>query len=87
MERYLVISPHTAEDCAKAIKQIESVGSLTRFDWGCKDGEHTGWVIVEADSKAEALMVVPSVERPHAKIVKLVKFSPSEVKAMHPTTR
>ena len=87
MERYLVISPHTAEDCAKAIKQIESVGSLTRFDWGCKDGEHTGWVIVEADSKAQALMVVPSVERPRARVVKLVKFGPAEVKAMHSTSR
>lgn len=86
MERYLVISPHTPEDCAKAIKQIESVGSLTRFDWGCRDGEHTGWVIVEADSKAEAMMVVPSVERPRAKVVKLVKFSPAEVKAMHPSS-
>ena len=87
MERYLVISPHTVEDCAKVITQIEAVGSLTRFDWGCKDGEHTGWVIVEADSKAEALMVVPSVERPRAKVVKLVKFGPAEVKAMHSVSR
>ncbi len=87
MERYLVISPHTTQDCAKAIKQIEVVGSLTHFDWGCKDGDHTGWVIVEADSKAEALMVVPPVERPRAKVVKLVKFSPAEVKAMHSSSR
>ncbi len=83
MDKYLVILPHTVEDCMKAIKQIEAVGMITHFDWGCKDGEHTGYGILEADSKAEASLVVPSGQRSQARVVKLNKFTPEEVRAMH----
>lgn len=85
MDRYIVILPHTAEDCMKALKQIEAVGTITHFDWACKDGEHTGYVILEADSKAEAIMVVPTIQRPKAHVVKLTKFTPEDVRAMHET--
>jgi hypothetical protein len=83
MDRYLVILPHTEEECKKSLEQIEAVGTITHFDWGCKDGDHTGWVIIEAESKAQALMVVPTLQRPHARTVKLTKFSPEEVRAFH----
>jgi len=83
MDRYIVESPHTEGDCKKALKDVLSVGYLTHFDWGCKDGDHRGWVIIEADSPEEALMVVPSIHRPLAKVVKLVKFSREQVEKMH----
>ena len=83
MNRYIVISPHTEADCTKAIQRIEAAGYITHFDWGCKDGDHTGWTIVEADNAAEALMVVPSLERTKARAVRLVKFTPEDVKGMH----
>ena len=85
MDRYLIILPHTIEDCARMLQQIEAIGAITHFDWGCKDGEHTGWVIVEADSKAEALMIVPTMQRSKARTIKLNKFSPEDVRAMHTT--
>jgi hypothetical protein len=56
---------------------------ITHFDWGCKDGAHTGWVIIEAESRSQALMVVPPVLRGSANAVKLVKFSPEDVREMH----
>lgn len=31
MERYLVIAPHTQEECVKVIKVIEAMGSVTRW--------------------------------------------------------
>lgn len=83
MDRYLVISPHTLEDCAKVIKVIETMGSVTRWDWGCKDGEHCGWVVVEADTRDQAMLVVPSIERYKARAVKLARFTPEDVKKMH----
>ena len=83
MDRYLVISPHTGEDCTKIVKQVEAMGYITHFDWGCRDGEHTGWAIIEADSKAEALLTVPSSHRPTARAVKLVKFSPKDAESKH----
>ena len=83
MNRYLVVSPHTPEDCVKKLKQVEAIGSITHFDWGCKDGEHCGWVIIEADNKSEALLVVPTFERPKARVIQLTKFTPEDVKSMH----
>ena len=83
MERYIVILPHTQEECVRALKQIEAIGMITHFDWGCKDGEHVGWVILEAASKTEALMVVPTIQRGKAQVIKLTKFSPEDVRALH----
>ena len=83
MERYLVVSPHVPEECVKAIEQVLVLGHITHFDWGCMDGDHTGWAIVDAESHSHALMSVPSFLRHKARAVKLTKFSPEEVKAMH----
>jgi hypothetical protein len=83
MNRYLIIAPHTAEDCTKVIKQVEAQGVITRYDWGCKDGEHCGWVTIEAENKKEAVLVVPPLERPRARIIELSKFTAEEVRRMH----
>jgi hypothetical protein len=83
MDRFLVISPHTERNCVRALKEINSIGYITHFEWGCKDGDHTGWVILEAENAKQALMVVPSVQRHTAKAVKLVKFSPQDIETMH----
>ena len=83
MDRYLVISPHTTGDCANTLKQVLAAGYITHFEWGCKDGEHIGWVILEAESAKEAVMVVPSFQRATAKAIRLNKFSPEEVEKMH----
>ena len=83
MDRYIIILPHTVEDCMKAIKQVEAIGAITHFDWGCKDGDHTGYIILESENKTQALMVVPSIQRAKARAIKLTKFSPEDVRAMH----
>ncbi|MCX6132389.1 MAG: hypothetical protein NTU47_01135 [Ignavibacteriales bacterium] len=66
-----------------ALKEVNATGYITRFDWGCMDGDYTGWVVLEAESATQALMVVPSLQRNSAKAVKLVKFSPADVATMH----
>lgn len=83
MDRYLVISPHTDKDCSEALKQLLYVGYITHFDWGCKDGEHTGWAIIEASSANEAKMVVPPTQRSTTRVIRLTKFSPSDIQQMH----
>ena len=83
MDRYLVSITHTMEDCISALKAIEAIGMITRFDWGCADGDHTGWAIIEAESKSQAMMPVPALLREKAHAVKLVKFSPEDVRSMH----
>jgi hypothetical protein len=83
MDRYLIISPHTVKDCTKAIQEVTAMGYITHFDWGCEDGEHVGWAIIEADNSKEALLAVPSFQRNSAKAVRLKRFSPEDITATH----
>jgi hypothetical protein len=83
MKRFLVISHHTGEDCVKALKEALAIGYLTHFDWGCKDGAHTGWALLEAEDKAQAMLSVPTFLRGQARVVQLTKFQPEKVQAMH----
>jgi len=83
MKRFLVISHHTGEDCIKALKEALAIGYLTHFDWGCKDGAHTGWAILEAENREQAMLSVPTFLRGHAQIVRLTKFDPEKIRAMH----
>jgi len=74
MNRYIVESPHLAEDCSRAVKDIHAAGYLNQFEWGCDENEHTGWAIVEAESLEEVKQMVPWYLREKARIVKLVKY-------------
>jgi hypothetical protein len=82
MKRYIVISPHTAEECKMAVKEfrIFNAGFLTRFEWGCLDDDHTAYTIINAESHEEAKMSVPSLFREKAKIVELTYFDPMKTK-------
>jgi hypothetical protein len=52
---------------------------LSRAEWGCKDGQHKAWMIVDVDSKDEARRILPPGLRPHAKIVQLNTFTIEEI--------
>jgi len=83
MDRYLIEIDHPAEAraCTEAVKQILEMGShfVTHAEWGCFDGVHTGWIIVEADSHDEARMVLPPVDRTRARVVRLNRFRLDEL--------
>ena len=83
MKRFLVVSHHSGEDCVRALKESLAIGYLTHFDWGCKDGVHAGWAVLEADDKAQAMLSVPTFLRGQAQVIQLTKFDPERVKAMH----
>lgn len=81
--RYLVMVPHTAEECLAALDDFETAKSLGQFDFGCEAGDHSGYSIVTAKSVEEALASVPEKARANAKAVKLHKFSAAELKSFH----
>jgi hypothetical protein len=83
--KFLVISPHTAEQCLQALDDVQAMGSgmLAKWDFGCMDGDHTGYLVVSASSAEEALTKVPESARASAKAIKLHKFSAAELKAAH----
>lgn len=74
MNRYLIESPHTAENCSQAVKDVHAAGYLHHFEWGCDDDDHTAWAIVDAENAEHARQMVPWYLRENARIVKLVKF-------------
>src|SRR6266540_5393273 len=82
---YLVISPHTPEQCLTALDEISAEGAATlaKFDFGCKAGDHTGYAMVTAKDDQEALSIVPESIRAEAKVVKLNKFTMNDIKMYH----
>jgi hypothetical protein len=86
MPKFLIEVPHegSASDCAHTIEIFLRTGShfLTHADWGCKDGEHKAWLIIDVATKDEARSVLPPEFRPKAKIVGLNAFTREDLDAI-----
>lgn len=80
MNRYVIESPHRADQCDQAMQDLHAAGYLHYFEWGCKDDDHTGWAIVEAESADHARQMVPWYLRDKARIVRLVKYEAADLK-------
>lgn len=85
MTKYVVESPHTPEECLRALDETLEKGeeTLKKFAFGCKSGEHTGWAYMDANNEKEALEVVPEFLRSKASAHKVNAFTPAEIKAAH----
>lgn len=86
MAKFLVEVSHSPDklECLRTIQIFLSTGShfLTNADWGCYDGEHKAWFIMESDSKDEAFRIVPSFYRKDTKVTLLGKFRLKDVEEM-----
>ena len=80
MHRYIIMSPHTAEDCRMAVKHFREhhAGFLTHFEWGCYDNDHTAYLMLEAESHEDALQAVPPLWREKTRVVQLTHFNPKK---------
>jgi hypothetical protein len=83
MDRYLVESTHTAEDCHHVVEQFIIHGHIINFDWGCKAGVHSSWAILEAENESQALLSVPPRLRSKARAIRLNKFTPGSIEEYH----
>ena len=86
MPRYLIELTHGDEHaaCVKALRAIEQYGShfWAHADWGCKAGTHSGWLIAEVDSRAEAMQLVPPEFRQEARIIELNRFTREQIASL-----
>lgn len=82
MPKFLIEVPHegTTAACNQAIEVFHRTGShfLTHADWGCKDGVHKAWLIVDMDTREAAKSIAPSQYRANTKVVQLNKFTMDE---------
>jgi hypothetical protein len=79
MKKFLIEVPHgdSKADCEKAIKIFLQTGShfLRKAEWGCMDGEHKAWIIVEVPGKDDARNILPPLYRSDARIIELSAFT------------
>ena len=83
MDRYLIETPHREHDCLNLLQLVHAAGYLIHFDWGCMNGVHTGWAIIDAENEAEARLAVPPLVRGEARVVKVNKIDPAMLMRLH----
>ncbi len=84
MPRYMIelhYEENEYDTCLKALRASEQFGShfVTHADWGCEAGVHCGWMIVELDSRDEAMQIVPRELRQQVRIIKLNRFTKEQI--------
>ena len=52
---------------------------LTHAEWGCSDGVHKAWMIVETETREQAALIVPPFMRGEARVIQLSKFFTDEM--------
>jgi hypothetical protein len=85
MKRYLIETPHKAEDCLKALDEELAKGPkvLEKFEYGCMAGDHTGYAIIDAKNREDAVKLVPTFLQDSAKIIEVAKFTPAMISSFH----
>ena len=79
MARYLIEVQHDATpgECGRAIELLLGSGShfVAQAEWGCSDGVHKAWMIVDVEKKEEAVALVPPPYRSRSTVVQLTRFT------------
>ena len=79
MPRFMIEVDHddTVASCDAAARMLLTTGShfLTHADWGCLDGVHTAWIVVDVETREQARAIVPPPLRPRARVVALNGFT------------
>ncbi len=85
MPKYMIQDSHEVTECLKTLDAFVRAGAhyLTNAEWGCEDGVHTAWIVIEAPSDSEARLMVPPVIRNRAQLVRLTRFTPEEIREFH----
>jgi hypothetical protein len=87
MSQYIIYSSHdpSPKECFRVLDAFVAAGAhyLTNAFWGCLDGEHTAWIVVEADNEHQARLMAPPVIRRTAQVVAVNKFTPTQIRELH----
>lgn len=85
MAKYIIEKPHTSEECLDDLDSMlaEAPDILDKFVWGCGQGEHNGWALIESDSKEDLVATLPESIRGKFKVTEVSKLTPEEIKSFH----
>lgn len=86
MGRYLVEVPHenTKEACDRAVRLFMETGShfMTHADWGCGDGVHKAWFVIDVDTREEARGILPPMLREAASVIAVQNYRAEDFKGV-----
>jgi hypothetical protein len=85
MAFFYVESSHTANECLEALDEILSYHPrlLNMFWFGCTGGDHTARATIEGRNEQEVREMIPLNQRKKMYIVKVEKYSPGHIRALH----
>ncbi len=85
MALYMITSAHEPEECLDTLDRIQSKDSalLDTFVFGCKEGDHTGYAILEAESRIRALDLLPDTLQETACITRVDRFTAEDIRSFH----
>lgn len=85
MVRYLIASRHDPDQCQRALDETldKGQGVLEKFSFGCIEGDHTGYAIIDVKSMSDALAMVPDFLQESACITRVEKHTSAEIRALH----
>jgi len=83
MAKYLVEVSHSPDriECLRSIQILLSTGNhfLTNAEWGCHDGVHKAWFIMDGENKEEAIRIIPPLYRKDTTVTELGRFRLKDV--------
>ncbi len=84
--KYLIEVSHTGDqiECLRSAEIFLRSGShfLTNADWGCLDGVHKAWFIMETDNRDDTIRIVPPAYRKDTVVTQLNKFRLQDVEEL-----
>ena len=85
MPHYVIEMSHTDRECLATHDMIVRLGMhiLHHTWWGCRVGDHTGWLDIELEREQDARGIVPPPLRKRARVVEVLRLTSHHVKALH----
>ena len=89
MNRYVVESRHTPEQCLQTLDEFNDKERefLSRFDFGCHSGQHVAFATLEGQNESDIRNMLPSTIRTAAQVYQVDKFTPEEIRSYHKDNR
>lgn len=84
-QTYLVTIPHTPEQCLNTLDDMKAKGDafLSKFEFGCMDGDHTAYAFVDGTSPDNVRKMLPEKQQKAAKIIKVNKMTAAQIEKIH----
>ena len=85
MANFVMEFPHTQQMCMQELDDLAAKNPdlLSKINWGCMGGNHTGWTTVEVGNEEEARNMLPPELRDNVRIAEVNKFTPDQIRSMH----